>query len=251
MSAPGVAIHPVPAGAEVRIDIGPAQTPGAEAAARMASMWDELCAANDRYYDGPILRAVSVDTDAGSVLCRRDTFRSLASSARLGLGVRQLGVCGVLVGRDATGAKHLLLGRRAADTRIYPGLWEVAPSGGVKPPAPNVAVLTLLDLALALAEEADEELGMTLDPRNASLIAFLRDDIACSDDAVLRFDLPAPIDPRRAPGAACALAPDAGDRWEYIDTAWIALIDLPAFVRDHADAIAPPTAALVGWLGWA
>jgi len=29
------------------------------------------------------------------------------------------------------------------------------------------------------------------------------------------------------------------------------LTDLPTFARDHVAAIAPPTAALLHWLGWA
>jgi len=232
--------------ASIRVD--PAQPSSPELAARIARTWDELRATNDRFYDGPILRSISLDAQHGELLCRRDTFRSLAVSPRLGLGVRQLGVSGIITARDHAGACHLLLGRRAADTRIYPGLWEVAPSGGVKPPPANTGTLSLHDLAIALAEEADEELGMTLDPRDARLIAFLRDEAACSDDAVLRFDLASPVNPR---AQACPLATEAAGRWEYIDSAWIALTDLPTFARDHVAAIAPPTAALLHWLGWA
>jgi len=232
--------------ASIRVD--PALPASPEVAARIARTWDELRAANDRFYDGPILRSISLDAQHGELLCRRDTFRSLAVSPRLGLGVRQLGVSGLITARDRAGLQHVLLGRRAADTRIYPGLWEVAPSGGVKPPPANTSTLSLHDLAIALAEEADEELGMTLDPRAAQLIAFLRDEVACSDDAILRFDLDAPINPR---AQACPLSAEAAGRWEYIDSAWIALPDLPTFARDHAAAIAAPTAALLRWLGWA
>jgi len=233
------------ASASIRVEPALPQSP--EVAARIARTWDELRAANDRFYDGPILRFISLDAQHGELLCRRDSFRTLAVSPRLGLGVRQLGVSGIITARDHAGAQHLLLGRRGAETRIYPGLWEVAPSGGVKPPPPNIDRLSLHNLALALAEEADEELGMTLDPNAAQLLAFLRDEVACSDDAILRFELPSAIDPRRA---ACPLAAEAAGRWEYIDSAWIALGDLSAFARDHAAAIAPPTAALLRWLNW-
>lgn len=245
-TAPILILPAATSSASIRIDPPHPQSP--DLAARIARTWDELRAANDRYYDGPILRSISLDAQHGELFCRRDTFRSLAVSARLGLGVRQLGVSGIITAPDTAGTPHLLLGRRAADTRIYPGLWEVAPSGGVKPPPPNTSLLSLQDLALALAEEADEELGMTLDPRAARLLAFLRDETACSDDAVLRFDLSSPINPR---AQQCPLAAEAAGRWEYLDSAWIALPDLPSFARDHAHAIAPPTAALLRWLDWA
>lgn len=243
------AVEPVPRGDAVRIHVGPRQEPTGEVAGRIARIWDELRAANDRFYDGPILRVLSVDPERAEVLCRRDTFRALAVSPRLGLGIRQLGVTGIVTARDSGGRPHVVLGRRSAETRIYPGLWELAPSGGVKPPPPNVEHLTLDDLAVALAEEADEELGMGLPPRHARLIAFLRDELACSVDAVLRFDLDEIIDPRRSAGA-CPLAAEAAGRWEYIDSAWIALHDLPRFASDHAAAIAPPTASLLRWLSW-
>lgn len=242
-------VDPVSDGAEVRIHVGPKQETAGELAARIARVWDELRAANDRFYDGPILRVMSVDPEQAEVLCRRDSFRALAVSSRLGLGVRQLGVTGIVTARDSGGGTHVILGRRASDTRIYPGQWELAPSGGVKPPPPNVDRLTLDDLAIALAEEAEEELGMTLRPQRARLVAFLRDEHASSIDAVLRFDLEEPIDPRRMAGA-CPLATEAAGRWEYTDSAWIAIDDLRSFSRDHAPAIAPPTAALLRWLGW-
>ncbi len=237
------AAHP-----SARVSVQPAQHAGPETQARVARVWQDLRAANDRLYDGPILRSVSLDAERAEVLCRRDTFRSLATSARLGLGVRQLGVSGVIIAKDTAGIEHLLLGRRAADTRIYPGLWEFAPSGGVKPPPPNVDSLSLLDLATALAEEADEELGMQLDPRDARLLAFLRDETACSDDAILRFDLSTPVNPR---AGVCPAASEAAGRWEYVDSAWVALSGLPNFSREHAHAIAPPTLALLRWLNWA
>jgi 8-oxo-dGTP pyrophosphatase MutT (NUDIX family) len=246
----GIAISPVADGSAVQVHIAPRQEPAGDHADRIARVWAELRAANDRYYDGPILRVMSVDPDRAQVLCRRDSFRSLAVSSRLGLGIRQLGVTGIITARDRRGVEHIILGRRAADTRIYPGLWELAPSGGVKPPPPNVDRLSIHSLGLALAEEAEEELGMTLAPTDARLIAFLRDELASSVDAVLCFDLPEPLDPRTLQGT-CPLASEAAGRWEYLDSAWIARGDLPAFARDHAAAIAPPTAALLRWLNWA
>lgn len=243
----GITIVPLPRGVELHAEIGEMLPRGGEQAMRIEAVWNELRRENDRLHDGPILRAISIDAESGEVRCRRDTYRSLAVSARLGLGVRQLGVMGAITGRDRAGREHVLLGRRAAQTRIYPGLWELAPSGGVTPPPMNVPGLGLGDLAAALADEADEELGLDLSGQSIAAIAVLRDVHACSDDIVLRIELADPIDPRRG---VCPASNDAADRWEYLDVAWIALGDVHTFVDDHRGAIAPPTRALLRWLGW-
>ncbi len=246
----GVRIEALPAGVWLRAEVAPpgprAHAP--EQAARIDALWERLCRDNDRLYDGPILRTVSVDVESGVLLCRRDTFRSLAASAQLGLGVRQLGVMGVVTGRDRAARERVLLARRSAQTRIYPGLWELAPSGGVSPPAPSVGALGPGDLAAALADEADEELGLSFAGAAVRPLAILRDDAACSDDVALRVELPGVIDPRRG---ACAGEREALDRWEYLDAAWVALDEVGAFAREHGAAIAPPTLAMLRWLGWA
>lgn len=243
----GITILPVPGGVELRAQIGSSAPAGAEQAARIDAVWEELRRGNDRLYDGPILRAVSVDVESGSLLCRRETYRVLAASARLGLGVRQLGVMGVITGRDSAGREHVLLARRAAQTRIYPGLWELAPSGGVTPPPLNVPRIGSRELSAALADEAEEELALDLSGQDGAAIAVLRDVHACSDDIVLRIELTGPIDPRRG---VCPASNDAADRWEYLDVAWVAMGDLRGFVDEHRSAIAPPTRALLRWLGW-
>lgn len=243
----GITIVTVPRGVELCAEIGEMLPRGGEQSARIDAVWDELRRGNERLHDGPILRAISIDAESGAVRCRRDTYRSLAVSARLGLGVRQLGVMGVITGRCGAGRGHVLLGRRAAQTRIYPGLWELAPSGGVTPPPMNVPGLGLRDLAAALADEADEELGLDLSGQDIAAIAVLRDAHACSDDIVLRVDLAEPIDARRG---VCPASNEAMDRWEYLDVAWIAMDDLGGFVGEHRSAIAPPTRALLRWLGW-
>lgn len=245
----GVRIEALPDGVVLRAEIAPPgpRPHGPEQAARIDTLWERLCRENDRLYDGPILRTVSVDAESGVLLCRRDTFRSLATSAQLGLGVRQLGVMGVVTGRDGAGRESVLLARRSSQTRIYPGLWELAPSGGVSPPAANVAMLGPAELAAALADEADEELGLSLEGAQVRVVAILRDDTACSDDVALRIELPGVIDARRG---ACATECETHDRWEYLDSAWVALDDVGGFARDHGAAVAPPTAVMLRWLGW-
>ena len=243
----GITILPVPRGVELHAEIGEMLPRGGEQVMRIEAVWNELRRENDRLHDGPILRAVSVDAESGSLLCRRDTYRSLAVSARLGLGVRQLGVMGVITGRDRAGREHVLLARRAAQTRIYPGLWELAPSGGVTPPPLNMPRIGSRELSAALADEAEEELALDLSGQDSAAIAVLRDAHACSDDIVLRIELAEPIDPRRG---TCPASNEAADRWEYVDVAWIALGEVHTFVDDHRHAVAPPTRAMLGWLGW-
>jgi hypothetical protein len=69
------------------------------------------------------------------------------------LGVRPLGVTGLLRAGDAT-----LFGRRSQRVLMNPGGWELAPSGGVEPSAR--ASDGALSLVAQVVREAREELGI-------------------------------------------------------------------------------------------
>jgi hypothetical protein len=214
--------------------------------------WRELCAVNDSLYDGPILRVRSADAQTGSIVCERSTFRHLATAGRLGRDVRQLGVVGWLIGCDrTTGEEHVLLGRRGASTRVYPGLWENAPSGGVPGVPLNLASLEAGALYAALSDEAEEELGIALPAFDSGPVAFdswIHDPVARSLDLVVCVDV-GMIDAGRLPCLASGGEPD--DQREYIDSSWLSRGEAAAYFDRHANAISPPTLALARHMGWA
>jgi 8-oxo-dGTP pyrophosphatase MutT (NUDIX family) len=111
----------------------------------------------------------------------------------------------------------VLLGRRRADLPLDPGRWHVVPSGMLEPERDPIAA--------AVAREAREELGVTIDPATVRMLglgwdlARLRPEVcvALTLDVVPtraggdEFDAVEAFDRARAPaqltaGAACALA---------------------------------------------
>lgn len=227
-------------------------------------VWNALCADNPALYDGPIVRVESFDAERGEVVCSRSSFKHLATADRLGLSTRQLGIVGWITGRDRQGREHVLLGRRGSDTRVYQGLWENAPSGGVSPrllaaPPRETAIDVLFE---ALREEAEEELAMTLaswtevSRSGASVRRWIVDDLAHSLDLVAEIDL-GNIDPTRidqcgsaggVAGGACARSRPDG---EYLDAGWVARDEWSRFATSSPrDVLSPPTLALAASLGW-
>lgn len=213
-------------------------------------VWRGICDANPRVHDGAILAVRGVDFDACEVRCVRDRYKRLAvqraSGQRIEAGsaaeVRILGVKGFVTARDSEGHEHVLIGRRGAQTRVYGGMWETAPAGGVAVPASHVRELMMRDLGASVEEEGDEELGIRLDARDARVVAVCRDEVAGSDDVFLAFELGRVIDPRRAP-----VCQHAGGGWEYSDTAWLARDEVPAF---ESRGLIAPVRAVVRVLGW-
>lgn len=240
-AVPGVEVWSPDSPSSFAVSIGadgaaPVYTTADEAA------WATQCAANPRLHDGPILAVERLGASPPVVYARRDRYKHLA--LRLG-EVRLLGVKGWVTARDADGGEHLLIARRGAETRVYAGLWESAPAGGVDPPHPSLADLDIPDLAEVLEVEGDEELGLDLDTRSARVVGLCRDLIASSDDLYLGIVFPGPIDPRRSPScqhAQCA--------WEYSDTAWLARSDAGEFDGRTPSPLSPPTRAMLRLLGW-
>jgi hypothetical protein len=196
--------------------------------------WERRCVENPALFDGPILSVVSIDEAAAEVLARRETYRRLVVQPRVPTGVRLLAVTGLFIAHDDDQHPHILFGKRAASTRIYPGMWEVGPSGGVGVPPATIDTLLPEHLTAHLADEAAEEVG--LDLAHAVPVAVLRDDLARSDDIVLRADLGRLADV--APRTTCA-------SWEYTSVRWIARRDIPAFLHAEGDRVIPPTRALL------
>ncbi len=222
----------------------PALPPAGEAA------WRELCDHNPRLFDGPIYRVIAQREGDARLRVALDSYQRLAiqDHPSVGdLGVRLLGVKAVITGEDAAGRAHVLIARRHPQTRSYGGMWEVAPGGSVGPRDVSPAALSEPGLLAHLAREAEEELGVDLVRSTAHGergLWLLKDEAARSVDVVFHRAWRGAIDPR---GAACRRE----DRdWEYVDTAWLALADLPAFVSRSPEAISPATVAIFGRWSW-
>lgn len=212
--------------------------------------WSAMCAGNPRLYSGPLLAVVSIDFERGVYYCRRDKFKRLAVQPSVRTGVRLLSVTGVLTACDAVGRRHVLLGRRGVQTRVYPGMWELGPAGGVPPPHPHAGRdgLGEEDLVAQLLEEGEEELGVRLERarvRPACLIA--RDQIAQSDDVTFEIVHDEPGSMERLGEAMHAGGAHA---WEYSQTLWVPLDTLRQFDAAHAEEIIITTRATFRGLGW-
>lgn len=204
--------------------------------------WKTMLDANPRLHDGPIWSVV--EADAARLTVRADRYKRLAvqDDATIGgLGVRQLGVKGLVVGHDKSGTPRLLLARRGSETRIYAGMWEIAPGGGVDPRAAPSAE----SIAVALGQEFQEELGLELPASARPMpVALIDDPIARSVDVLLRVDWPGVVSPR------AGLCGQGSCSWEYVDAVWISAGEVGEFAARSADAISPPTVAVLAWMGW-
>lgn len=218
----------IPVAGDLRVRIegdAPARTPEVEA--RIDAHWAKLSAALPKLFNGPVVAVREIETgEAGTtVFAVRDEYRRLVAQPGVPTGVQQLSVTGLLVHDGA-----VCVAQRSAQTRIYAGLWELAPSGGV-----DVAGDTTLcfdDLVAQLAQELDEELGVpTGRIERAEAVALVVDGHACSTDVVIRAQLRGD-------------RPEIRRGWEYDDALWVE--DIDAFVRTRP--VIPPTAALLGWM---
>jgi 8-oxo-dGTP pyrophosphatase MutT (NUDIX family) len=211
--------------------------------------WAQMVNDNPRLYSGPLLSVVSIDEDAGIIHTRRDEFKRLAVQPHVKTGVQILSVTGVITARDKHSREHVLLGRRGRGTRIYGGMWELGPAGGIPPPHASLTTLHEADAARHLLEEAEEELGLTLDAaRIKPVTLYIRDTIAHSDDLtfVVGHEEPGSME-RLTTQLAQSRATHA---WEYEETKWVAIQDIAAFDRTHAEEIIITTRAAFRGLGW-
>ncbi len=250
---PGQRLLPLPdAAVRIRIAPEPESAGGwddpASKADEIERRWADARADNPRLRDGEVLSVGAIDPGAGLIHTSRSTYKRLvAQNATLDLGVRMLGVKGLLIGRDTHGVEHVLIARRGGDTRVYGGMWEIAPAGGVSVPPRSVAELGPEVLRDTLADEAHEELGLDLDVSAARPVAVVRDDVARSVDVIVRLDWPSSggiIDPR---ASVCTLG---RDDWEYVDTAFLSRSDAAAFDKRASGEIVGPMRVVLRWLGW-
>lgn len=226
----------LPAGVHVRIakDAAP---PAAAAGTPVHAEWARQCALNPRLHHGAVLSVVSLDAERGEVLVKRETYQRYAVQPRVMTGVRLLAVTAVMTARDDDGNELVMLGRRGEGVRMYPGMWELGPAGGVGVPAASVMEMDSAQLMSHLADEVEEEVGLLVD--HGVAVAVVRDHVARSDDVVFRVDV------GRVDHAARVARPA---NWEYSETRWVR--DIAAFAAMNEGQIIGPTRALFRLFGW-
>ena len=125
--------------------------------ARVSDLWLEASAGH-KLFNG---RVFSVDEVAPDRIAghwseyRRIVAQMQDETLRTAVNVRNLAVCGVLVGPDG-----VLLGRRTSAALYQPGMWQLPPAGSVDGGA---AIPGGADLRHALMLELKEELGLSPD----------------------------------------------------------------------------------------
>ena len=234
-------------GLRVTLD-APARRLDPSARRRVDEWWERETARNPRLFDGPVLSCVEIDAPGGLVRCRRASYRDLACQPTVESGVMQLSVTGVTTVRGPDGREHVVLGRRGAQTRVYAGMWELAPSGGVDHPvraaSDEAESLGGRDLWRQLMVEFEEELGLEDLPGPIAPVdpmCLCIDRVARSVDVVFLVRVPG-----RSPDALAR--GDAG--WEYGQVRCVPIDGLREFDLRHGAEIIGPTRALMRWMGW-
>jgi 8-oxo-dGTP pyrophosphatase MutT (NUDIX family) len=227
---------PGAAACSLRILIDDAPPPADPALDRAVERrWQAMKRQNPRLFGGGVLSVSSLDAAAGLIRCRRDDYRRLVVQPDVPTGVLQLAISGLVLAPDARGRPHVLLGRRGHRTRMYGGMWELTPAGGVEPPVPPARELAHGDLAAELVRELREETGLEPPPTRAlpPALCIVLDRLASSYDIILRLDLPEPSTPRPSPGS----------QWESLEFRWLSLDDVSRFLA-HEPVIEPTRAVL-------
>lgn len=227
-----IALGPSAERLAVEIDDGPPLAPTPVMEAR----WAEMSARNPRLFNGRILAFLRADTDAALLTARIEAYKRMATQQIDDGAMVQLGVTGVLTAPNGNGSRSVLLGRRSQSTHVYPGRWELAPSGGVDAPEPGTTRLTLADIRRQLERELHEETG--IDPTGVPMtpVALCRDPGAPSMDVVFRIDLAA-MPPRHA-------------TWEFDELVWFEIDTLASELKKRGVEPTDPSAALLKWFGW-
>lgn len=232
---PGIEAYPLRALPSLLVE----RTPAPPLTGAAEERWEAMVRANPRHFDGPLLAVVSFDAERNEVLARRDGYARLAVQPQVATGVQQLSVTAVLIARDGGGREYVLLGKRSRETRIFGDMWEVGPSGGLPPPPLNVDVLEPEAVMSHLADEIEEEVG-GVEVSGGRAVAYVRDQVAHSDDICIAYDL----------GPLEKLAGLRPGNWEYTEVRWLPVDALAGVDTLEADRIIGATRGLFRALGW-
>ncbi|MFA6044497.1 MAG: NUDIX hydrolase [Phycisphaerales bacterium] len=238
---PGIELWPVDA--SVHVEVARDGVPETAASdSPVGREWARLCATNPRMFDGTLLSVRGFDAASGQILAKRERYQRLAVQPQVQTGVRLLAVTALVMQGEGDDAR-VLLGRRGDRVRMYPGMWEFGPSGGVDSPPLSIDRLDVEHLRSHLADEISEELGPgALDSLGAAVesaepIALTRDHMARSDDVCFAVSAQGGLNPH-------------DPNWEYSEVRWLTPKEAAAFNAAEPDAIIPPTRALMRFLGW-
>ncbi len=225
---PGVRV--VPLTGPVRVDIRKQPLPVDDAA--IDAEWERKRALNPRLFDGPVLSVEGVD--GRTVRCVLDTYKRLVVQPAVETGVRQLSVTGVLLATGAAGTKHVLLGRRSHRTRMYGGMWQNCPAGGIDPD-PLWTSMGQPEIAAELLREVKEEAG--LEVRSVGTpVALIYDETARSHDLIV------PVEVGEVPATIRG--------WEYDELRWLDTARVREFETAEGGQIMAITRAVFRIMGW-
>ncbi|MFT3687098.1 MAG: NUDIX domain-containing protein [Phycisphaerales bacterium] len=196
--------------------------------------WQRRCAANPRLHDGAIWSALHAD--ATRITACLDRYRRLtvqADTAIGDLGVRHVGVKGLMTATDAGGVERILFARRGTHTRAYGNMWEIAPAGGVD--VVDGVPLSAQSIIATLVKEASEELGIDASSSAFAASPFLMvmDNSARSLVFMVHLPWPGPFD----------LSWQLPETWEYSESRWLTREQAERWLRGNPDEITPPAAA--------
>lgn len=230
--------HALPSGVPLRIVLEPRPAQGDADAGAVEHEWGRIRATNPRAFNGPILHFLGADPVSACIRAAREEYMRLAVQPVLETGVVQLGVTGILEASDALGRRHVLLGLRSNATRVFGGMWEFGPSGGVDPPPVGETSMDADDVWRVLIEEIREEVGLPVDPDPSPPIALLRDPIGRSVELIVRVGLRRPVEEL----IALIDGENRTSRWEYDAVRWVASDEVHEFVRREPSI---PTAVVI------
>ena len=140
---------------------GPPLEPPDELRERIDELWEEERRVRPGLVDGTMICVNAVEGDR--VLTRPCAYRLFVArerdaALRERLGVRALGVSGVLLIGGDRGERSVVLGCRSVDVTEYSGAWELVPSGGIEPG--RAGRDGIVDVEAALFAELEEEAGL-------------------------------------------------------------------------------------------
>jgi 8-oxo-dGTP pyrophosphatase MutT (NUDIX family) len=200
----------------VLVEVGGRFVPRGVSLAEVDAAWESLCAANPRFFDGPVLQVLGVHRNGhgGVQIHVQESSYRFGAVAALGVdcGARALGVTGFV--RDGG---RVLVGRRSGSVARDPRAWEFVPGGTLEPrEAPEQAI----------ARELREEAGLALAAPPVA-VAVLFDETASTWEIVYRLSAP------------LVATPEIG--WEYDEFRVAGVEEVPSLAPMSASArlIAP------------
>jgi len=196
--------------------------------------WRTLCDRNPRYFNGGMLAFNGFDSSTGVISAAVEQYKHHAVRDSIDLGIELLAVTGVLVAQDGDGRLKYLIGRRSPSTHRYGNLWEFGPCGGVDVPTHDTDSLDFNAILGDLNREAMEEAGIDLSHARSTPMALVHDEAVGSVDIVIRAELPT--------------MPQMKSSWEYVDHAWISLVELIQRIESSPEEFIPTAIAIARML---